>query len=142
MQNMQESTISASLKMTARNVNVFYGEKQAIKNVSIDIDTDNVTAFIGPSGCGKSTFLRTMNRMNDRVPGFERAGDVTLDGQVTFEDFQVLKAHFGQKGMWREQGDLNGDNVVDQKDLEIMAPNLKGLSPAQQKEVDALRGKP
>jgi phosphate transport system ATP-binding protein len=55
-------------KMTARNVNVFYGEKQAIKDVSIDIDTRaHVTAFIGPSGCGKSTFLRCMNRMNDTI---------------------------------------------------------------------------
>jgi phosphate transport system ATP-binding protein len=54
-------------KMSARNVNVYYGEKQAIQNVSIDVDTDNVTAFIGPSGCGKSTFLRTLNRMNDTV---------------------------------------------------------------------------
>ena len=49
---MQEAAITASLKMTAQSVNVFYGEKQAIKNVSIDIDKDNVTAFIGPSGCG------------------------------------------------------------------------------------------
>src|SRR3546814_10097609 len=50
-------------KMTARDVNVFYGQKQAINNVSIDVRMENVTAFIGPSGCGKSTFLRTLNRM-------------------------------------------------------------------------------
>jgi len=62
------SQTSSPTKMSARNVNVYYGEKQAIKEVSIDVDTDNVTAFIGPSGCGKSTFLRTLNRMNDTVP--------------------------------------------------------------------------
>ncbi len=53
--------------MTARKVNIFYGQKQAIEDVSIDIPTEYVTAFIGPSGCGKSTFLRALNRMNDTI---------------------------------------------------------------------------
>ena len=70
-------------KMSARNVNVYYGEKQAIQNVSIDVDTDNVTAFIGPSGCGKSTFLRTLNRMNDTVANARVDGEITLDGAPT-----------------------------------------------------------
>ena len=55
-------------KMSAKNVSVFYSEKQAIDNVSIDVPTGHVTAFIGPSGCGKSTFLRVLNRMNDTIP--------------------------------------------------------------------------
>src|SRR3546814_3783480 len=71
---------TAPLKMTARNVNVFYGDKQAIKDVSIDVDQDHVTAFIGPSGCGKSTFMRTLNRMNDTVESARVEGDITLDG--------------------------------------------------------------
>src|SRR3546814_15414316 len=71
---------TAPLKMTARNVNVFYGDKQAIKDVSIDVDQDHVTALIGPSGCGKSTFLRTLNRMNDTVESARVEGDITLDG--------------------------------------------------------------
>jgi len=54
-------------KITARDVSVFYGEKQALDSVSIDIATEYVTAFIGPSDCGKSTFLRTLNRMNDTI---------------------------------------------------------------------------
>ena len=54
--------------MRARDVNVFYGDKQALKDVSIDVHEDRVTAFIGPSGCGKSTFLRCLNRMNDTIP--------------------------------------------------------------------------
>ena len=67
-------------KLTARNVDVFYGPKKAIDNVSIDIDNGIVTAFIGPSGCGKSTFLRCLNRMNDyidiaRVDGTIKLGD-------------------------------------------------------------------
>ncbi len=73
-------------KMSARNVNVYYGEKQAIQNVSIDVDTDNVTAFIGPSGCGKSTFLRTLNRMNDTVANARVDGEITLDGENIYSD--------------------------------------------------------
>lgn len=68
-------------KITARDVNVFYGDKQAIRHVSIDIDQEDVTAFIGPSGCGKSTFLRTLNRMNDTVPNARVEGDIRLDGE-------------------------------------------------------------
>jgi phosphate transport system ATP-binding protein len=68
-------------KMTARNVNVFYGTKKAIDDVSIDVGMDNVTAFIGPSGCGKSTFLRTLNRMNDTVASARVEGEITLDGE-------------------------------------------------------------
>lgn len=72
--------MSETLKISARNVNVFYGEKQAIDNVSIDIATEHVTSFIGPSGCGKSTFLRTLNRMNDTIPTCRVEGDIELDG--------------------------------------------------------------
>ncbi|KRB86418.1 phosphate ABC transporter ATP-binding protein [Sphingomonas sp. Root710] len=95
---MQEAAITASLKMTARDVNVFYGEKQAIRNVSIDVDKDNVTAFIGPSGCGKSTFLRTLNRMNDTVAGCRVTGNIELDGEDIYAsgmDVVLLRARVG-----------------------------------------------
>ena len=98
MQTMQETMITSSLKMTARDVNVFYGEKQAIKNVSIDVDKDNVTAFIGPSGCGKSTFLRTLNRMNDTVAGCRTVGKIELDGEDVYGsnmDVVLLRARVG-----------------------------------------------
>ncbi len=91
-------TTPTTPKMTARNVNVFYGEKQAIDNVSIDMFTDSVTAFIGPSGCGKSTFLRTMNRMNDTVPGARVTGDIRLDGEDIYApsmDVVQLRARVG-----------------------------------------------
>ncbi len=78
--------MTETLKMAARNVNVFYGTKQAIDDVSIDIATQHVTAFIGPSGCGKSTFLRTLNRMNDTIPGCKVTGDISLDGQDVYSD--------------------------------------------------------
>ena len=85
-------------KMSARNVNVFYGEKQAIKNVSIEVGMDEVTAFIGPSGCGKSTFLRTLNRMNDTVASARVEGEITLDGQDIYSsgmDVVQLRARVG-----------------------------------------------
>lgn len=89
---------SPAPKMSARNVKVFYGEKQAIDNVSIDVDLDNVTAFIGPSGCGKSTFLRTLNRMNDTVASARVEGQITLDGEDIYSsgmDVVQLRARVG-----------------------------------------------
>ncbi|WP_298669645.1 phosphate ABC transporter ATP-binding protein PstB [uncultured Sphingomonas sp.] len=85
-------------KMTAERVNVFYGESQAITDVSIDILQDDVTAFIGPSGCGKSTFLRTLNRMNDTVAAARVTGDIRLDGADIYAkemDVVQLRARVG-----------------------------------------------
>ena len=85
-------------KITARDVNVFYGEKCAIDNVSIDIDAGVVTAFIGPSGCGKSTFLRTLNRMNDTIAGCRVTGEIRLDGEDIYDsdmDVVQLRARVG-----------------------------------------------
>ncbi|GAA0452170.1 MULTISPECIES: phosphate ABC transporter ATP-binding protein PstB [Sphingomonas] len=84
--------------MSARDVNVFYGDKQAIKDVSIEVDMDRVTAFIGPSGCGKSTFLRTLNRMNDTVGNARVTGDIRLDGEDIYDksmDVVQLRARVG-----------------------------------------------
>ncbi|PXA89534.1 phosphate ABC transporter ATP-binding protein [Nostoc sp. 3335mG] len=85
-------------KLSARGVDVFYGQKQAIKDVSIDIAMEHVTAFIGPSGCGKSTFLRTMNRMNDTVASARVTGDIRLDGEDIYSpamDVVQLRARVG-----------------------------------------------
>ncbi len=78
------ASVQASLaptKISARDVSVFYGEKQALFDVSLEIPDKTVTALIGPSGCGKSTFLRTLNRMNDTIPGARVAGRIEMDGQ-------------------------------------------------------------
>ena len=85
-------------KMSARDVSVFYGDKKAIDDVSIDIPTKYVTAFIGPSGCGKSTFLRTLNRMNDTIPSARVEGEITLDGDNIYSpklDVVQLRARVG-----------------------------------------------
>ncbi len=86
------------LKIAAKGVNVFYGDKQAINDVSIEISTGAVTAFIGPSGCGKSTFLRTLNRMNDTIAGCRVTGEISLDGQDIYAsgmDVVELRARVG-----------------------------------------------
>lgn len=67
-------------KIAARDVSVFYGDKQALYDVSLDVPDKSVTALIGPSGCGKSTFLRTMNRMNDTIDGAKVTGRIEMDG--------------------------------------------------------------
>ncbi len=67
-------------RMTCRGVNVWYGDKHAIKNVSLDVGRNEVIAMIGPSGCGKSTFIRCLNRMNDTIEGCRITGEITLDG--------------------------------------------------------------
>ena len=79
-------------KMSAEGVSVFYGEKQALKGVSIRIYEDLVTAFIGPSGCGKSTFLRCLNRMNDTIPSARVEGHIELDGEdITSASMDVVQ---------------------------------------------------
>jgi phosphate transport system ATP-binding protein len=87
-----------SPKMRARDVSVFYGSKQAVDSVSIDIPTEYVTAFIGPSGCGKSTFLRALNRMNDTIASARVEGTIELDGQDIYRskmDVVQLRARVG-----------------------------------------------
>ncbi len=79
-------------KMIADKVSVFYGEKQALRDVSIQVHDDKVTAFIGPSGCGKSTFLRCLNRMNDTIAGARVTGHIELDGEdINSPDMDVVQ---------------------------------------------------
>ena len=95
---MKADTTLAQPKIRTRDVSVFYGEKRAIDNVSIDIETEFVTAFIGPSGCGKSTFLRTLNRMNDTIAAARVEGEILLDGEDIYRsnmDVVQLRARVG-----------------------------------------------
>jgi phosphate transport system ATP-binding protein len=85
-------------KIRTRDVSVFYGDKRALDNVSIDIETQYVTAFIGPSGCGKSTFLRSLNRMNDTIAAARVEGEILLDGEDIYRssmDVVQLRARVG-----------------------------------------------
>ena len=89
---------SQNIKLSARNVSVYYGEKQAIFDVSLDIGANEVIALIGPSGCGKSTFLRCLNRMNDTIEDCRITGDIHLDGHNIYApkvDVVPLRAQVG-----------------------------------------------
>src|SRR5574338_410647 len=85
-------------KMASRNVNVFYGQKQALHDVDLDIPPRQVTALIGPSGCGKSTYIRCLNRMNDVIENCRVTGDIRLDGEDIYDpklDVVMLRARIG-----------------------------------------------
>lgn len=78
------SIVGAPTKVSARDVNVFYGDKQALFDVSVEIPDRAVTAFIGPSGCGKTTFLRCINRMNDTIDGCRVTGTLEIEGKNAY----------------------------------------------------------
>ena len=85
MSLVERRLVQDEIKITARDVQVFYGEKHAIKDVNVDILDKTVTAFIGPSGCGKSTFLRCINRMNDTIDICRVEGRIALDGEDIYD---------------------------------------------------------
>ena len=88
----------STIKIVARDVNIYYGEKQAINSLSIEIPDRAVSSFIGPSGCGKSTFLRAINRMNDTIPTCRMTGDILMDGNSIYDpglDVVQLRARVG-----------------------------------------------
>ena len=90
--------MNEEIKISARNLNLYYGENHALKDINMDIKKNAVTALIGPSGCGKSTFLKSLNRMNDLVEGCKITGKVTLDGEDIYGsnmDVNVLRKKVG-----------------------------------------------
>jgi phosphate transport system ATP-binding protein len=73
------------VKISVKDLSLYYGAKQALKDISMDIPANKVTAFIGPSGCGKSTFIRSINRMNDLIDGVKISGEVVIDGKNIYD---------------------------------------------------------
>lgn len=78
-------------KIEVRELDLFYGEVQALKKINLDVEANSVLALIGPSGCGKSTFIRTLNRMNDLIEGVKISGTVLLDGQDVYKEVDVIE---------------------------------------------------
>ena len=84
--------------LSARDLNLYYGENHALKDINVSIPANEITALIGPSGCGKSTFLRTLNRMNDLIPSVKITGSLTYRGQEVYapdQDVTDLRKHIG-----------------------------------------------
>src|SRR5262245_3171480 len=84
VERRDKPTIEAPAKMRVQRLNFYYGKTRALKDITLAIASNQVTAFIGPSGCGKSTLIRTLNRMNDVIPGIRVEGTVELDGQDVY----------------------------------------------------------
>ena len=97
-QDVTEASAAKAVKVAARDVNVYYGDKHALKHVNVDVPDKGVMAFIGPSGCGKSTFLRCINRMNDTIPGCRVTGKIEIDNADIYDpslDVVQLRARVG-----------------------------------------------
>ena len=115
-------------RMTCREVNVYYGDKQAIKNVSLDIGRNEVIAMIGPSGCGKSTFIRCLNRMNDTIDTCRVTGEIKLDAVDIYDkniDVVPLRA---QVGMVFQKPNPFPKSVYDNI---AYGPKIHGLAPSK-----------
>lgn len=78
-------------KISVKDLNLYYGEFQALNNINIEIPEKRITAFIGPSGCGKSTFLKTLNRMNDLIEGVKITGELKIDDKSLYNDIDVIQ---------------------------------------------------
>ncbi len=92
IQNEQADRMDKDIKISVRDLNIWYGNTQAIRNVTLDIEANKVTAIIGPSGCGKSTLIRAINRMNDIIPDAKVKGKIFLDGENIYSsDMDVVE---------------------------------------------------
>lgn len=111
-------------QIQARNLDLFYGDKQALKNISIDIYANCITAFIGPSGCGKSTFLRTLNRMNDLIENVTIRGEVIVDGENIYEKNIDVVDLRRRVGMVFQKPNLFPKSIYDNL---VFAPKLNGI---------------
>ncbi len=115
-------------KISASHLDFFYGEKQALFDISMDIQARQVTAFIGPSGCGKSTFLRTMNRMNDIIPSARIHGEVLIDGKNIYASGTNIVALRKKVGMVFQKSNPFPKSVYDNV---AYGPRVHGINDRQ-----------
>ena len=132
VKEQQVSTTSAQSKIRVNDLNLYYGEKQALFNVSLDIKEKEVTALIGPSGCGKSTFLRTLNRMNDLIDGVRVIGNINIDGEDIYTSNDVIKLRT-KVGMVFQKSNLFPMSIYDNV---AYGPRMQGIK--NRKVLDAL----
>jgi phosphate transport system ATP-binding protein len=83
--------VSDNIKFSVKDLDLFYGNFQALKKINMDIEKGKITAFIGPSGCGKSTFLKTINRMNDLIETVKISGSITMDGMDIYKEMDAIQ---------------------------------------------------
>jgi phosphate transport system ATP-binding protein len=127
------------LKMKATDVSFFYGKVQALKAVRLDIIDGRVTALIGPSGCGKSTFLRTLNRMNETIPGTRMEGTVTLDGTDIYRDIRDVSSIRTRVGMVFQKSNPFPKSIFDNVAYGLRVNGIKDKRIIQDAVEDALQ---
>ena len=120
------SATPVAIKMSASNVGVFYGDKQALQDVNLEVGAHQVTALIGPSGCGKSTFLKTLNRMNDLVPKARVIGSIRLDGNDIYASGVDVVGLRRRVGMVFQRPNPFPKSVFDNV---AYGPRINGLAP-------------
>ncbi len=124
-----DDSFAADSRMTARGVDVYYGEVHAIKSVNLDIRKNEVIAMIGPSGCGKSTFLRCLNRMNDTIDGCRISGEICLDGQNIYSSATDVVPLRAQVGMVFQKPNPFPKSIYDNV---AYGPRIHGLADSRQ----------
>ena len=126
-------------KISVKDLNLFYGDKQALFNVSLDIQEKKVTALIGPSGCGKSTFLRTLNRMNDLIDGVRIDGDIAIDNVDIYKSSDVIKLRT-KVGMVFQKPNLFPMSIYDNVAYGPRAQGIKNKKELNNIVEESLRG--
>lgn len=126
-------------KIRVNDLNLFYGEKQALYNVSLNIEEKKVTALIGPSGCGKSTFLRTLNRMNDLIDGVKIDGEIVIDNVDIYKSNDVIKLR-SRVGMVFQKPNLFPMSIYDNVAYGPRAQGVKNRKELDKIVEDSLRG--
>ena len=126
-------------KISVKDLNLFYGDKQALFNVSLDIEEKKVTALIGPSGCGKSTFLRTLNRMNDLIDGVKINGDIVIDNEDIYKSSDVIKLRT-KVGMVFQKPNLFPMSIYDNVAYGPRAQGIKNKKELNKIVEESLRG--
>lgn len=132
--------IQPRVKMSAANLNFFYGKLQALHDVSLDMEENRVTALIGPSGCGKSTFLRTLNRMNETIPGTLLEGTVTLDGRDIYREFDEPSQIRTRVGMVFQKSNPFPKSIYDNVAYGLRVNGIKDKQLITQVVEDSLKG--
>ena len=142
---MKEANVSlmkhseGTAKISVKDLNLFYGDKQALFNVSLDIEEKKVTALIGPSGCGKSTFLRTLNRMNDLIDGVRIDGDIVIDNEDIYKSSDVIKLRT-KVGMVFQKPNLFPMSIYDNVAYGPRAQGIKNKKELNKIVEESLRG--
>lgn len=128
-----------TVKISVKDLNLFYGDNQALIDVSLDIEEKKVTALIGPSGCGKSTFLRTINRMNDLIDGVTINGDVVIDNEDIYKSSDVIKLRT-KVGMVFQKPNLFPMSIYDNVAYGPRAQGIKNKKELNKLVEESLRG--